>query len=163
MIKAEMLWFYKGDENIDVYKVITGNKGNFKAREFRGRGRKIWPVGVWYAVKLQIMRNIAGRSMSLNSSYRGPIHNASIGGASRSRHMTGTAGDVKRLHGYDKWEMAHLAYLAGVCRIGVANNFTHIDSVQEHDTGEAYWLYTWLKHGTRKATPEEIKWIKEGK
>ncbi|KEO84695.1 D-Ala-D-Ala carboxypeptidase family metallohydrolase [Tumebacillus flagellatus] len=43
---------------------------------------------------LQNARNRKGSAMSLNSGYRTPGHNASVGGATYSRHMYGDAVDV---------------------------------------------------------------------
>lgn len=45
-------------------------------------------------VYLQAIRDWAGASITINSGYRTPNHNASIGGASNSQHIYGKAVDI---------------------------------------------------------------------
>lgn len=83
-------------------------------------------------VKLQIMREIIGKSFTVISSARCPIHNARVGGASKSQHrstnfIAATAFDIS-LYGHDKLEMIRAAKKAGFSGIGVRyKTFIHVD------------------------------------
>lgn len=46
---------------------------------------------------LQQIRNAIGVPLKINSAYRCPMHNAAVGGASNSKHLNGTAADLKPL------------------------------------------------------------------
>ena len=44
---------------------------------------------------VQQFRDHFGKAVTINSGYRCPTHNASVGGASKSNHMDGEAADIK--------------------------------------------------------------------
>jgi hypothetical protein len=68
---------------------------NFKLSEFAQVHKGRWAVVQPHAVKrMQTIRDQAG-AMSLNSGYRSPSYNASVDGASKSRHMYGDGFDFK--------------------------------------------------------------------
>lgn len=48
----------------------------------------------WQA-RLNIMRQVLGLPIYINSWYRDPAHNARVGGSSTSQHMDGTAVDIR--------------------------------------------------------------------
>lgn len=50
-------------------------------------------------IGLDAWRNSYGGSRIINSAYRNPVHNASIGGATSSRHMFGDATDLRNASG----------------------------------------------------------------
>lgn len=47
------------------------------------------------AKQLQILRDKIGKSITINSAYRSPKHNAKIGGVKNSQHVKGKAADIK--------------------------------------------------------------------
>jgi hypothetical protein len=49
---------------------------------------------------LQPLRDAMGRSMRVNSAYRGPEANKAVGGSKTSQHMTGEAADIE-FDGFD--------------------------------------------------------------
>lgn len=67
---------------------------NFKLGEFCQPHKGQWQVLQPHAVKkIQEVRDAVG-SLTVNSGYRSPAYNASVDGATRSRHMYGDAFDV---------------------------------------------------------------------
>ena len=72
---------------------------NFNLSEFASKDGSKTPPQVAAKLKelarnLQVLRDIVG-PISLTSGYRSPRHNASVGGASSSQHVQGTAADIK--------------------------------------------------------------------
>lgn len=78
------------------------------------------------------MRDLMGKSFTVNCSARCPIHNARVGGAPKSQHrstdfIAATAFDIS-LHGHDKLEMIRAAKKAGFGGIGARyKTFIHVD------------------------------------
>ena len=75
---------------------------------------------------MQELRNLIHRSIHIHSGYRCRIHNAKVGGASNSRHLSGKACDfgVQDMSGID---LARAALAVGFRRIGVAETWIHCD------------------------------------
>lgn len=71
---------------------------NFKSTEFDCHGRGCCtetPIDLELVEILQKVRTHFGVSVNVNSGYRCPVHNASVGGASKaSYHMKGVAADI---------------------------------------------------------------------
>jgi|TARA_R110000744_G_C19166849_1_gene541166 uncharacterized protein YcbK (DUF882 family) len=72
---------------------------NFNKSEFESKDGSEMPNEVFYNIQkvanqLQILRNYLGRSIRVNSAYRSPKHNASIGGVKNSQHVLGKASDI---------------------------------------------------------------------
>lgn len=73
---------------------------NFNLSEFRSKDGAEFPANVIInirelATNLQVLRDHLGVSISISSAYRSPAHNAKIGGAKNSKHITGMASDIK--------------------------------------------------------------------
>lgn len=83
---------------------------------------------------LQQIRDHFGKAVSINSGYRCPKHNASVGGASRSNHMDGEAADI-RVSGKTPIEVARVAEKLGILGIGVYSWGVHIDT----RTSKYFW------------------------
>jgi len=67
---------------------------NFSPAEIacRGTGQlKLHPAAL---DKLQALRDRLGKPLIIRSAYRSPEHNRAVGGATRSKHMDGTAFDI---------------------------------------------------------------------
>ena len=76
--------------------------------------------------KLQRLRDLIGQPVIVTSGYRNPSHNAAVGGAAQSRHLTGEAADIRvpELH---PDEVAQIATDVGFNGVGIYSSFTHVD------------------------------------
>jgi uncharacterized protein YcbK (DUF882 family) len=83
--------------------------------------------------KLQSLRDLLGKPITLNSACRCPIHNARVGGAPQSQHRAtenspSTAFDIS-LHEQDKEAIIHAAKAVDFKGLGVNyNSFVHVDN-----------------------------------
>lgn len=71
---------------------------NFKLSEFNCRSGAVMPANVQrniteLAKNLQVLRDAVGLPIRITSGYRSPEHNASVGGAKASTHLTGKGAD----------------------------------------------------------------------
>lgn len=87
-----------GDEVVTFSYKEDGDKSlskNFKVREFRCKdGSDEILIDMELVRYLQKIRDWAGGSVTINSAYRTPSHNAKIGGATKSKHIEGKAADI---------------------------------------------------------------------
>ena len=83
---------------------------------------------------VQQFRDHFGKAVTINSGYRCPTHNASVGGASKSNHMDGEAADIK-IKGITPLELAQYAESIGIKGIGVYSWGVHIDT----RTSKYFW------------------------
>ena len=72
---------------------------HFSKSEFDSKDGSAMPLEVLknvqeLAVNLQILRYYVGASITINSGYRSPKHNKSVGGAKNSQHLLGMAADI---------------------------------------------------------------------
>ena len=68
---------------------------NFKLNEFQCRcGCQQVKLSSELLERLQAMRTETGRPIRVNSGYRCPSHNRTVGGATNSQHLHGTAADI---------------------------------------------------------------------
>ena len=102
------------------------NQNDFEGKYLKGAGWKKVNEEVWF----KLLRTIAqtGTEVKINSGYRSPGKNASVGGASKSKHMTGDAIDVRVSGDYKtRAEFVVAASRAGFTGIGVYSSFIHLD------------------------------------
>lgn len=85
------------------------------------------------ANNLQVLRNHLGESVSITGSgYRTPKHNAKVGGAKRSQHLTASAADIN-VNGMTPKELAiviEVLIAQGKMKqggIGIYKGFVHYD------------------------------------
>ena len=110
---------------------------NFSKSEFDCNDGSEMPASVLINVELQannlqVIRDFTGASITVNSGYRSPEYNKSIGGASKSQHLTGNASDIV-IKGMKPKEVAEL--IEALIRIGaieqggigIYKTFTHYD------------------------------------
>lgn len=83
---------------------------------------------------LQQIRNHFGASITINSGYRCEKHNASVGGASKSKHKSGQAADIV-VKGVAPLKVAQYAESIGILGIGQYPSFVHVDT----RTTKSYW------------------------
>jgi len=72
---------------------------NFTREEFDSKDGSTMPADVLHNIQkvanqLQALRDVLGRSITINSGYRSPAHNKRIGGVRNSQHVKGTAADI---------------------------------------------------------------------
>jgi hypothetical protein len=106
---------------------------HFDSREFACRhcGVELWTDHL--VEHLERLRGIIGEPLLIVSAYRCAVHNARIGGAGGSMHLTGEAVDLRR--GYARVSQASHAGFTGIgASLGWA---THVD-VREKP---ARWVY----------------------
>ena len=81
---------------------------------------------VMVASRLQVIRDITGKSIHINSGFRTKEHNAEVGGATGSYHTLGMAADI-RIDGMTPAEV-QLLLLGWSGGLGFYDTFTHIDT-----------------------------------
>ena len=110
---------------------------NFKLTEFgckdgSGVPERYIDNCVELAENLQKIRDYFGRPVIINSAYRTKSHNAKVGGATSSKHLTCSAADI-RIEGVET-KVLHDAVLTLIERgeikqggVGIYNSFVHYD------------------------------------
>lgn len=125
-------------ETRDVEGVTSWNNGRGDSKIRFGPGLQSGSMGEegWTRVdtraRVYLMRvqERFGRQLQVNSGYRSPAYNASIGGASRSKHMGGQALDISwnGMSIQTREEFINIAYEEGFLGIGrYGTRFVHID------------------------------------
>ena len=110
---------------------------NFSLGEFECNDGSTTPADVLknlqkVAKQLQILRDYTGAPIKVNSGYRSPDYNKSIGGATKSQHVLGKAADIV-ISGYtpdETYTLIEQLINQGVLKIGGLGkykSFTHID------------------------------------
>ncbi len=110
---------------------------NFNLNEFDSKDGAEMPAEVLSNIKklskeLQQLRDYIGCSITINSGYRSPEHNKSIGGAKNSQHVKGNAADIvvkglKPDEVYNILEDLISQGLINIDGIGRYDTFTHVD------------------------------------
>jgi uncharacterized protein YcbK (DUF882 family) len=110
---------------------------NFSKSEFECKDGSVMPEKVLANIKkvayyLQIIRDHLNASITINSAYRSPKHNAKIGGAKNSQHILGNATDIV-VAGYTPEEVFNIIETLVACGdlpeggLHAYSNFTHFD------------------------------------
>ena len=73
---------------------------NFKLSEFKCRNGENIPSALVPNVRklaksLQVLRNEINLPICINSAYRTPVYNKSVGGTAKSQHIKATAADIR--------------------------------------------------------------------
>lgn len=110
---------------------------NFSLSEFNSKDGADMPPEVFknvvlVAKNLQVLRDFIGQPITVNSGYRSPAHNKSVGGAKSSQHLLGKAADiVVKGHKPDVVTEIIMELIKegrmSQGGIGVYNTFTHYD------------------------------------
>lgn len=110
---------------------------NFKIEEFNcpccGENKMKWD----FLNKLQEARTIAQTKFVISSGYRCPKHNTEIGSVSNN-HTTGQAADIVCERGSQRYAILGALIKAGFKRLGLGDNFIHVDS---NDRPNTIWIY----------------------
>lgn len=120
---------------IRTYSVKRDGDGkvskHFRVREFASKdGSDKVLIDDDLVTLLENIREAAGgKSITINSGYRSPEHNAAVGGVSNSQHVKGTAADIV-VDGTDPLTVGQIAehFLNKKGGIGVYQTFTHVDT-----------------------------------
>lgn len=94
--------------------------------------------------KLEEVRISFGEPVKITSGYRCPAHNAAIGGAPGSSHMSGLAVDVKPLNSTkEKLDKLYALCYDKFDNIGDGRpkGFVHVDVRPAKSTGKRTWIY----------------------
>lgn len=81
--------------DLDAVNLNTMLSPNFRLGEISVRTKGKYQVVQPHALRrLQELRDTAGHALTVNSGFRSPDYNASVGGATKSRHMYGDGFDI---------------------------------------------------------------------
>jgi uncharacterized protein YcbK (DUF882 family) len=80
------------------------------------------------------------KPININSGFRTPAHNESVGGKENSSHLKGLAVDVACIASRDRFELIDIFLDLGINRIGIADTFIHID-VDPEKSSNVIWTY----------------------
>lgn len=100
---------------------------HFSAHEFRCRDGSEHPIAPALLAMLEAVRSHFGAPVTVTSGYRSPAWNTKVGGAKRSRHLTGEAADIK-VSGVSPrvvYEWCDRHFAAG--GIGLYRSWVHVD------------------------------------
>lgn len=125
---------------MSVYKKgkVVKLSANFKSTEFDCKGKGCCGethVDENLVSYLQKIRDHFGKPVTINSGYRCNTHNKLVGGATSSRHLYGSAADIK-VKDVEPKEVAKYAEAIGVKGIGLYDWGCHIDT----RTSRFFWL-----------------------
>ena len=119
----------------------------FKLSEFdspdqKGSGSKMNGA---FLDKLDNARNIAGVPFKITSGFRTQEHHEAIyqklgKKPTRSAHLTGHAADIATGDSVQKYKIIAALIKAGFNRLGIAENFIHVDDSPDH-TPNCIWTY----------------------
>lgn len=99
----------------------------FTPREIASKGDGSILLNIEALTRLDILREIMGKPLHVNSGYRDPIHNARVGGAPMSMHKFGRAFDIS-ITNVNKYELERLAKKIGFSGFGYYRTFLHMDT-----------------------------------
>jgi len=115
-------------DNWQDFPINQWNWPDFSPEEMACRGTGNLMIVPHAMDKLQALRDLLGKPMTVNSAYRSPSHNRNVGGSKGSKHMQGLAFDV-RMENHNPAEYITAAKRVGFDAIGTypRQNFIHVD------------------------------------
>jgi len=112
----------------------------FKPQEFQDSRTGSLKIALELVRKLDQLREMLGKPIVINSGYRTPETNRLVGGSPTSSHLYGLAVDIKCLSSATRFSIIQNAMMLGFRRIGVANNFVHLD-IDPEKVQDVMWTY----------------------
>jgi zinc D-Ala-D-Ala carboxypeptidase len=88
---------------------------------FTASSRRAWAM-------LDGLRRSMGRPLIIVSAFRSPEHNAAVGGARNSYHMSGTAFDISTNGSWLEEQLLYHAQAHEFMGIGIYDTFVHLDA-----------------------------------
>ena len=112
---------------------------DFSPAEIACRGSGSLRINEEALDKLQALRDRLGKPLIVRSAYRSPAHNRAVGGASRSKHLDGTAFDIAMAN-HDPAAFEAAAREMGFLGFGfyARSGFIHIDLGPARQWGERF-------------------------
>jgi hypothetical protein len=112
---------------------------NFSPAEIACRGTGKLLVNEPALDKLQALRDRLGKPLIVRSAYRSPEHNRAVGGATRSKHLDGTAFDIAMAN-HDPVVFEAAAREVGFLGFGFypRSGFMHVDLGPARQWGERF-------------------------
>ncbi|MBC7140509.1 MAG: DUF882 domain-containing protein [Defluviimonas sp.] len=112
---------------------------SFSPAEIACRGTGAIRINTEAMDKLQSLRNRLGKPLIVRSAYRSPEHNRAVGGATRSKHMEGTAFDIAMAN-HDPAAFEAAARAVGFLGFGFypRSGFMHVDLGPARQWGERF-------------------------
>lgn len=89
---------------------------------------------------LDEVRDKFDKPIHINSGFRTPAHNESVGGKSDSSHLKGLAVDISCNRSSDRFDLINCLLDVGFSRIGIASSFIHADIDPDKSIG-VIWTY----------------------
>ena len=111
--------------------------GEFDSPDLKGSGKNVSDELI---NMLDIVRKKYGKSVVINSGYRTPEHNKSVGGTSESSHIKGLAADIACNNSTDRFKLEGVLREVGFKRIGMGSTFIHVD-IDKDKTQNVLWTY----------------------
>jgi uncharacterized protein YcbK (DUF882 family) len=100
---------------------------NFPAKEFMMGDKNVYDkMNESFLIKLQVLRDRCGFPLVINSSYRTPEYNKSVGGSPGSYHILGRAVDIKCLNSITRARIIKEALNMGLS-CGIYKSWIHVD------------------------------------
>lgn len=113
----------------------------FKESEFQCDGKPCFDkMDKNFLEMLDEARGYSSIQFKVTSSWRSEEHNKKVKGAKNSSHLYGLAVDISAKTSADKFIIITSALKAGFNRIGIAENFIHVDSDISKQKN-IIWLY----------------------
>jgi uncharacterized protein YcbK (DUF882 family) len=100
------------------------NLAEFDSPDLPGSGEMMEPECL---EMLDLARDLYGAPMIVTSGFRTVAHNKAVNGSRRSSHMLGYAADIACTNSMKRYHMIVAFLNAGFTRIGVGENFIHVD------------------------------------
>ncbi|KAA0257221.1 peptidase M15 [Deferribacter autotrophicus] len=85
-------------------------------------------------------RDLADVPFVITSGYRCEKHNRNVGGTPNSSHIKGYAADIATRNSADRFKIVFGLIMAGFRRIGIGEDFVHVDNDPEKPSG-VVWTY----------------------
>ena len=111
--------------------------GEFDSPDLKGSGKNVSDELI---NMLDIVRKKYGKSVVINSGYRTPEHNKSVGGTSESSHIKGLAADIACNNYTDRFKLEGVLREVGFKRIGMGSTFIHVD-IDKDKSQNVLWTY----------------------
>ena len=122
MINIVKTYSLKKDGNMKLSK-------NFTVKEFRCKdGSDTILISMSTVGILQAVCDYFGQPITITSAYRTPSHNASVGGASASQHVKGTACDIQVANVPPAAVAAFIEKFFPITGCGLYSTFVHVDT-----------------------------------
>lgn len=90
--------------------------------------------------RLDMVRDLAGIPLVLNSAYRSKEWEKKQGRTGKSAHCEGRAADIRCNSSQNRWKIVKAAIQAGFTRIGIGKTYIHLDDSYTHES-EVIWHY----------------------